>query len=63
VIAWWYNPRTGEATKIGSLERTGTREFMPPNPGEMLDWVLVLDSSAANYPSPGTVREQAAFKR
>jgi hypothetical protein len=53
VVAWWYNPRTGEATRIGSFDATGTREFTPPNPGEMVDWVLVLDSAAKNFPPPG----------
>lgn len=54
LLAWWYNPRTGQATKIGTFEASGTREFMPPNPGEQLDWVLVLDSSAQHFPPPGS---------
>jgi hypothetical protein len=53
VVAWWFNPRTGEATKIGTFDNSGTKEFLPPNPGEMLDWVLVLDSSAKNFRPPG----------
>ena len=32
---------------------TGEKEFIPPNPGEMLDWVLVLDDEAKNCPAPG----------
>jgi hypothetical protein len=31
----------------------GEREFTPPDPGEMLDWVLVLDDAAKQYPPPG----------
>jgi len=54
VVAWWYNPRTGESTRIGTFDPSGTREFIPPNPGEMLDWVLVLDCAAKNFPPPGT---------
>jgi len=54
VKAWWYSPRTGEATLIGLFAGEGQREFVPPNPGEMLDWVLVLDDSAQGYPPPGT---------
>lgn len=55
VRAWWYNPRDGQATRIGEYPTIGTREFLPPEPGESLDWVLVLDVVAKNYPSPGTV--------
>ncbi len=53
VKAWWFNPRTGKATKIGEFANTGEREFVPPDPGEQLDWVLVLDDAAKNYPPPG----------
>ncbi|MEP7365074.1 MAG: glycoside hydrolase family 140 protein [Acidobacteriota bacterium] len=53
VTAWWFNPRTGAATKIGVFPKQGEREFMPPDPGEMLDWVLVLDDASKNYPAPG----------
>jgi hypothetical protein len=49
----WFNPRTGAATEIGIYPATGEREFVPPDPGEMLDWVLVLDDAAKNYSSPG----------
>lgn len=53
LTAWWFNPRTGKATKIGEFERKGIRQFDPPDAGEMLDWVLVLDDSSKNYPAPG----------
>ena len=53
IVAWWYNPRNGEATKIGVMQGSGVHQFLPPDPGEMLDWVLVLDSAAKNYPPPG----------
>ena len=53
VKAWWFNPRNGEATVIGEFPNTGEREFNPPNPGESLDWILVLDDSAKKYPAPG----------
>jgi Protein of unknown function (DUF4038)/Putative collagen-binding domain of a collagenase len=55
VRAWWFNPRTGEATSLGTFPNTGERAFTPPDKGEMLDWVLVLDDAARNYPPPGTV--------
>ncbi len=53
VRAWWFNPRDGTATAIGTFPDTGQREFTPPDPGEHLDWVLVLDDAAKNYPPPG----------
>ena len=51
--AWWFNPRDGKATVIGEFPNTGEREFTPPDKGEMLDWVLVLDDAAKNFPPPG----------
>jgi hypothetical protein len=57
VIAWWYNPRNGDAEKIGTFSNSGTRTFTPPEPGENLDWILVLDDSSANYPPPGESHE------
>jgi hypothetical protein len=54
VKAWWFNPRDGKATVIGTYPAQGERTFTPPNPGEMLDWVLVLDDTRANYPAPGS---------
>jgi hypothetical protein len=54
VKAWWYNPRNGQATAIGEFANTGEREFLPPDKGEMLDWVLVLDDASRNFPPPGT---------
>jgi len=54
IRAWWYNPRNGQATAIGEFANTGQRQFRPPDKGEMLDWVLVLDDAARNYPAPGT---------
>jgi hypothetical protein len=54
VKAWWYNPRNGEATPLGTFANSGNREFTPPDMGEMIDWVLVLDDAAKKYPAPGT---------
>jgi hypothetical protein len=53
VKAWWFNPRDGSAQEIGVFDNQGIREFAPPDYGEMLDWVLVLDDAARNYPPPG----------
>jgi hypothetical protein len=53
VVAWWFNPRTGAATRIGEFPNRGVREFVPPDPGEMVDWVLVLDDAAKKFGPPG----------
>lgn len=54
VVAWWYNPRNGKATKIGTFSNSGVREFSPPEKGEVLDWVLVLDDASKKYREPGS---------
>lgn len=54
VKAWWFNPRNGSATAIGVFPNQGQRMFAPPDPGEMIDWVLVLDDVSKGYPPPGT---------
>ena len=41
---------------IGNFANSGEREFPPPNPGEHLDWILVLDDAAKGYPPPGADR-------
>lgn len=56
VTAWWFNPRTGSATMIGSFANTGERTFTPPDAGEMIDWVLVLDDASKGYGPPGARR-------
>jgi hypothetical protein len=56
VKAWWFNPRDGKAKAIGEFPNTGTRQFVSPNPGEELDWVLVLDDAAKKHPAPGATR-------
>jgi hypothetical protein len=53
VKAWWFNPRTGDAALIGEFPNTGEREFCPPDKGEQLDWIMVLDDAAKNYLPPG----------
>ena len=56
VKAWWFNPRNGQAQVIGEFANGGEREFISPNPGEDVDWVLVLDDVSKNYPEPGSKR-------
>ena len=53
VVAWWFNPRTGQATRIPAFTKTETRLFTPPDPGESLDWILVIDDAAKSYGPPG----------
>ncbi len=53
VKAWWYNPRNGLAIPIGTFPNTGTKPFMPPDAGEFLDWVLVLDNAEKKFKAPG----------
>ncbi len=54
VKAWWFNPRDGTATEIGTFSNSGERTFISPNPGESLDWVLVLDDASKGYLPPGS---------
>lgn len=54
VKAWWYNPRSGAATEIGTVENSGSKAFNPPgNHSRGNDWVLVLDDTSKNYGKPG----------
>ena len=53
VSAWWFNPRTGKATAIDTVANSGDRTFTPPDVGEMIDWVLVLDDASKSYGPPG----------
>jgi len=48
--AWWYNPRSGTASAIGSYSTTGTRPFTPPDSG---DWVLIVDDASQSWGPPG----------
>ncbi|MCX7699253.1 MAG: glycoside hydrolase family 140 protein [Gemmataceae bacterium] len=56
VVAWWFDPRTGKAERIGEFTNMGAQRFTPPTPGELTDWVLVLDDAAKGYPPPGQGR-------
>ena len=61
VKAWWFNPRDGTAAVIGSYENKGEREFIPPEPGEMLDWGLVLDDEAKRNIASGIALDLEAM--
>jgi hypothetical protein len=53
VIGWWYDPRNGHTSRIGTVSNRGERTFTPPEPGEMIDWVLVLDDASKKFGLPG----------
>lgn len=55
-VGWWFDPRTGKASRIGRFATKGEQVFTPPDPGELIDWVLVLDDTARRYPPPGSRR-------
>lgn len=62
VKAKWFNPRTGEATAIGEFPNTGEKDFLHPNPGEQIDWVLVLDDMGEYYPSLGVAATRTTVR-
>jgi len=45
VKAWGFHPRDGSATAMGTFESKRENSFTPPAPGELLDWVLILDDN------------------
>lgn len=49
VKAWWFDPRTGASTAAGEFPNAGIRRFDPPTPGELTDWVLVLDDASKGF--------------
>jgi hypothetical protein len=56
LVAWWFNPRSGAATRIGEFPDSGVLEFDPPGePKRGNDWVLVLDSKNLDVQAPGVV--------
>jgi hypothetical protein len=54
IKAWWFNPRNGKATDAGTFENRGEHTFISPDPGETIDWILVLDDAAKKYDAPGS---------
>src|ERR1700761_7453502 len=46
--AWWFNPRNGNATAIGTVPTAGTHQFVPPDAGV---WVLLLDDASLGLPA------------
>jgi hypothetical protein len=52
LTAYWYDTRTGGATRIAVLGKTASREFTPPD-ASVAGWVLVVDDAAMQFPPPG----------
>jgi hypothetical protein len=52
LLAYWFDPRTGTAQRIGVHPRAETLAFEPPYGG--MDWVLTLEDADAGYPPPGS---------
>ncbi|MFA5328993.1 MAG: glycoside hydrolase family 140 protein [Prolixibacteraceae bacterium] len=55
-VAWWYNPRTGEAKRLKEIENKGIQEFKTESGGRGNDWILVLDDKNAGFEAPGKVK-------
>ena len=53
VQAWWFNPRDGNATLIGSFDNKEIKDFVPPSGGLNNDWVLVLEDADSFRDAPG----------
>jgi len=53
LVAWWYNPRNGEATRIKDIAGKGIQEFKPETGGRGNDWILVLDNKDSGFTAPG----------
>jgi hypothetical protein len=51
--AYWYDPRTGEASLIDEWIGSEPREFTPPTQGNGQDWALALEDAERNFPPPG----------
>jgi hypothetical protein len=50
---WWFDPRTGNAFKGASLNRSNKITIEPPTSGKGHDWVLVVDDPARAFNAPG----------
>ena len=51
---WWFNPRDGGHVNLGVFPRSSLIEVTPPFKGEDLDWILVIDDAAQEFPPPGS---------
>lgn len=52
-VVWWFNPRTGESSKLKEITNKGIQEFRPEKGGRGNDWVLVIDDKNSGFGAPG----------
>lgn len=52
LTGWWFNPRNGKSIRIRNIEKGERVEFVSPDPGEQLDWVLIIDDAGKGYKKP-----------
>jgi uncharacterized protein DUF4038/collagenase-like protein with putative collagen-binding domain len=50
---WWFDPREGTHIDLGVFPRSNLVEVTPPNKGEDVDWVLVVDDTTRCFSAPG----------
>jgi hypothetical protein len=48
--AWWFDPRTGEASEIETFTNDASHTFTSPADGP--DWVLVIDDADSDFAPP-----------
>jgi hypothetical protein len=54
--AWWFNPRTAESIRIGSIANQSIMDFTTPTLGFENDWVLIIDNAKNNFRIPDLKR-------
>jgi len=53
ITTFWYNPRDGKTTNLGTFPKNAAQEFTPPTSGYGQDWVLILDDASKKFGVPG----------
>jgi hypothetical protein len=53
ILAYWFDPRKGDAIFIDKYSGKSNMRFTPPSTGRGNDWILVLDDESKNFKSPG----------
>lgn len=52
-VGWYYDVKSGEATRIPMNYHQGIYEFVAPK--NVMDWVLVIDNMEKKYRKPGSI--------
>ena len=53
ITTFWYNPRDGKTSNLGTFPKNAAQEFIPPTSGYGQDWVLILDDASKKFGVPG----------